>query len=92
MSSDATNTFQKAYEQLKNIADKLKQDEVEDVDVLLKHVEQAADSYKICKARLDAAEKRLHAIFEETKAADSENRAVSSEPPVVTKDDDAITF
>ena len=66
MSSEKTANFQKEYQTLKNIADEMQSKDIDDVDELIKKVEQGTKSYKICKERLDAAKLKLDSILQET--------------------------
>ena len=69
MSSEKTENFAKAYENLKNIADLMRSRDIDDVDELLKHVEDGTKSYKVCKERLELAEKKLKDILEDDDVA-----------------------
>lgn len=66
MSSEKTLTFQKEYQTLKQIAEELQSQEIDDVDELIKKVEQGTKSYKLCKERLDLAKQKLASILQET--------------------------
>ena len=55
-------SFNKNYETLKKIAEKIKNEgnkEIPDIDNLLPLVEEATAAYKACKVRLDAVEQAL---------------------------------
>lgn len=66
MSSDKTTNFKKEYQLLKEIADEMQSRDIDDVDELIKKVEQGTKSYKICKERLDAAKLKLNSILQDT--------------------------
>ena len=60
--SEDLPSFNKNYETLKNIAEKIKNEgnkEIPDIDNLLPMVEAATAAYKACKIRLDAVEQAL---------------------------------
>lgn len=76
MSSDKTANFQKEYQTLKTIADEMQSNDIDDVDELIKKVEQGTKSYKICKERLDAAKLKLGSILQETNV----NEDIKSKP------------
>lgn len=65
MSSEKTANFQKEYQLLKNIADEMQSKDIDDVDELIKKVEQGTKSYKICKERLDAAKLKLDSLLQD---------------------------
>ncbi|MBK7300135.1 MAG: exodeoxyribonuclease VII small subunit [Moraxellaceae bacterium] len=58
-SSNSTNpSFKEAFATLKANAQKLEDQTEPDIEHLLEVVEQSTAAYKICKARIDAVEKR----------------------------------
>ena len=97
MSSEKTENFAKAYENLKNIADLMRSRDIDDVDELLKHVEEGTKSYKVCKERLELAEKKLKDILDDVDVATKDkNIDVPGDNIPVTKknkvSDDEIPF
>ena len=70
MSSEKTANFQKEYQILRDIADEMQSKDIDDVDELIKKVEQGTKSYKICKERLDAAKLKLTSILQETNVSE----------------------
>jgi exodeoxyribonuclease VII small subunit len=66
MSSPETLNFTKAYTELEQIASRLKDDNLVDIDILINDVQKAAKMFKYCKERLENAEKQLSSIVEQT--------------------------
>lgn len=66
MTSNEAYNFNENYKQLQTIAEKLKRQDADSIDIddLLKDVKIAADSYKLCKERLKKAGEQLNSIFE----------------------------
>lgn len=77
MSSDKTTNFKKQYQLLKEIADEMQSRDIDDVDELIKKVEQGTKSYKICKDRLDAAKLQLDNILQESNINENAKDQVS---------------
>jgi len=77
MSNDLPS-FNKNYETLKFIAEKIRSEgnkDIPDIDNLLPMVEKATAAYKACKVRLDAVEKALTEL-----GANSESDSDESSP------------
>ncbi len=89
MSSEKTLTFQKEYQTLKQIAEELQSQEIDDVDELIKKVEQGTKSYKLCKERLDLAQQKLTSILQETdsKAPTDQLETTKANAPHQSTDD-----
>lgn len=60
-----TTTFKQAYGVLQRHADTLRTQSEPNIDDLLSIVEESVAAYKVCKDRIDAVEKALHAALTE---------------------------
>lgn len=69
MTSEQTMSFAKAYENLKEIATSMQENEINDIDELIKNVESGTESYKFCKERLIQAEEKLKSILNDPEIA-----------------------
>lgn len=56
-------TFREAYGVLQRHADTLREQTEPNIDDLLKIVTESVEAYKVCKERIDAVEKALHAAL-----------------------------
>ncbi len=56
-------TFKDAFTILKTNAQKLESQSEPDIDSLLVTIEQSVQAYKVCKDRIDAAEKAMKLTF-----------------------------
>lgn len=63
MINNNTEKFKQHYDNLRDIADKMRSQEP-DIDQLIPLVDSALNSYKICKERLDSVKKMLETRFE----------------------------
>lgn len=63
MSSTDTKKFNQEYTKLKDIAESMRKEEIDDIDVLIEKVKEGTASYQFCKTRLDEAEKSLKKIL-----------------------------
>ncbi len=60
-------TFKEAFAILKTNAEKLESQGEPDIDNLLVTIEQSVQAYKVCKDRIDAAEKAMNLTFSSDK-------------------------
>ena len=58
-------SFKEGYEVLKNNAELLESQEEQDIDNLMKIVEESMVAYKACKTRVDAVQQALNETFKE---------------------------
>lgn len=56
-----SQNYQENYDTLRRIAERLSQPETLDIDELVPLVDEAAQAYQACKARIEAVEKALNA-------------------------------
>ncbi len=59
------NSFNKSYEQLNLIAQKLRNQTEPDIDALVPMVEEATQAYKVCKQRIEDVKLALKEHFKE---------------------------
>lgn len=64
MTNNNTEKFKQHYDNLRNIADKMRSQDEPDIDQLIPLVDSALNSYKICKERLEVVKKMLETRFE----------------------------
>jgi exodeoxyribonuclease VII small subunit len=62
------NSFNKSYEQLNTIAQKLRNQAEPDIDALVPMVEEATQAYKVCKQRIEEVKLALKEHFKEQEA------------------------
>ena len=69
MAQNTENSYQKNYEKLQEIAQKLSQSDNIDIDELVPMVDEATRAYTLCQSRIEAVEsalnKRLDKVDEE---------------------------
>ncbi|KUJ72033.1 exodeoxyribonuclease VII small subunit [Thiomicrospira sp. WB1] len=58
--SDNIESYQKNYQALQQIAQKLSQADDIDIDELVPMVDEATKAYQICQSRIEAVEKALN--------------------------------
>lgn len=63
------NSFNKAYEQLNTIAQKLRNQTEPDIDALVPMVAEATQAYKVCKQRIEEVKLALKEHFSEQASA-----------------------
>ncbi len=63
MTTEDTETFKKHYDNLRGIAEKMRQQQEPDIDQLIPLVDSALSSYTVCKERLDSVKKLLKERF-----------------------------
>jgi len=54
------DSYRKNYQQLKRIAEKMRDVDEPDIDKLVAMVEEATEAYKNCQARIESVEKALN--------------------------------
>ncbi|MBN2606831.1 MAG: exodeoxyribonuclease VII small subunit [Thiotrichales bacterium] len=60
MAQNAENSYQKNYEKLQEIAQKLSQSDNIDIDELVPMVDEATRAYTLCQSRIEAVESALN--------------------------------
>lgn len=60
MSQSTENSYQKNYEKLQEIAQKLSQSDNIDIDELVPMVDEATRAYTLCQSRIEAVESALN--------------------------------
>jgi exodeoxyribonuclease VII small subunit len=64
----SNNSFNASYQQLNNIAQKLRNQSEPDIDSLVPMVEEATKAYQVCKKRIDEVKLALKDHFKEPEA------------------------
>ncbi|MPQ76004.1 exodeoxyribonuclease VII small subunit [Hydrogenovibrio sp. JE_KL2] len=60
MAQNTENSYQKNYEKLQEIAQKLSQSDNIDIDELVPMVDEATRAYTLCQSRIEAVESALN--------------------------------
>ncbi|WP_024851097.1 exodeoxyribonuclease VII small subunit [Hydrogenovibrio kuenenii] len=72
MAQTTENSYQKNYEKLQEIAQKLSQSDNVDIDELVPMVDEATRAYTLCQSRIEAVETALNKRLDKVEDTDED--------------------